>query len=86
MASSGNQDPAESDGGWLAIGRILLIQVVVLLAPAVAVIFYLDWSSATNMTEFIAASRTAAQASDPGSSSVPPVQAAKSQQPCRRGD
>lgn len=86
MSSSNDQNRAKSDGGWLAVGRTLLIQLVVLFALAVAVIFYLDWSSATNMAEFIAASRTWAPASDPGSRSEPRVEAAKSQPPCRRGD
>ena len=45
MPSPGNQSPENPGINWLAVVRILLVQVLVLLALSGAIIGYLDWSS-----------------------------------------
>jgi hypothetical protein len=49
---SGNHNPETSRIDWLGISRILLVQVLVLLALSAAFIRYLDWSSDQAWAEF----------------------------------
>ena len=44
---------------WLGIVRILLVQVLVLLALAGAVVWYVNWSSEAAWQEFIGANKPA---------------------------
>ena len=85
MASSGNQNQGDRGSNWLPLIRILIVEIVVVVALAAAVAHYLDWSSDTNWAEFIAASQTSGLA-PPHSPSKAPLQTAKGQVPCRRGD
>jgi hypothetical protein len=84
VASPGNQNPGDRGGRWLALARTLIVEIVVLLALAAAITHYLDWSSDGNWAEFIATSQTSGLA--PPHPRSQPVQSAKSQAPCRRGD
>ena len=52
MQPSGNETPETRRIDWLGIFRILLVQVLVLLALSVAFIRYLDWSSEQALEEF----------------------------------
>lgn len=52
MQPSGNQNPQSRRIDWLGIFRILLVQVLVLLALSAAFIRYLDWSSDQAWAEF----------------------------------
>jgi hypothetical protein len=42
---------------WLSIARILLVEILVLIALAGAAVVYLDWSSEAAWSEFLAASK-----------------------------
>ncbi|THD54689.1 MAG: hypothetical protein E8A46_07380 [Bradyrhizobium sp.] len=78
MPSSAQQSPARHRSSWPAIVRILLVEIVVLLALSGAMIAYLSWSSEAAWTEFKAAGKLLA----PDSSS--PVQTVKAHAPCDR--
>jgi hypothetical protein len=83
VAPPGNQNPGDRGNRWLALVRTLIVEIVVLLALAAAITHYLDWSSDANWAEFIATSQTSGLAPSHRSQ---PVQSAKGQAPCRRGD
>jgi hypothetical protein len=81
MPSLGNQTPNNRRIDWPGIVRTLLVEVLVLLALAGAIVGYLNWSSDVAWTEFMAASK----------SSVPqqpeflvPVQTVKDHTTCPR--
>jgi hypothetical protein len=78
MPSLANNSPASRQSFWPSIARILLIEVLVLLALSGAVVGYLNWSSEAAWAEFIAASKQSA--------SVPnaPIQTVKGHLPCDR--
>jgi hypothetical protein len=52
VQASGNQTPETRRIDWLGIFRIVLVQVLVLLALSAAFIRYLDWSSDQAWVEF----------------------------------
>jgi hypothetical protein len=80
---SGEQN-TESSVNWLAVGRTLLVQVVVLLVLTGAVAFYLRWSSDANWEEFLAASRLSVPDSGQRAQSPAPVQTVKRGATCNR--
>jgi len=82
MPSLGNQSPLNRGIDWLGFARILIMQVLVLLALTGAFIRYLDWSSDRAWAEFIAASQSPTPDRKPQPRSSTPVQAVKSQAPC----
>lgn len=55
-------EPNPWQGSWPAIVRIIILEVLVLLALAVAFVYYLDWSSEASISEFMAASKASQQA------------------------
>jgi len=57
VASPENAILAHRRAFWLSIARILLIEILVLIALAGAVLAYLDWSSEAAWSEFLAASK-----------------------------
>jgi len=71
-----SEAPAPSRGFWPSIVRIFILEAVLLLALAGAVVFYLNWSSGVAFAEFLAVSKTPAP-----SSALSAVKAA----PCERG-
>jgi hypothetical protein len=75
---------AESRGiDWLALVRTALLQVLILLALAGAVVRYLSWSSDTNWAEFLAAGESsAAAATRHQPPPAIPAQPVKSKVPC----
>ena len=76
MPSSAQQSPAHVSRFWPAIIRILLVEVIVLLALAGAIVGYLNWSSEAAWAEFKAASQLPAPKG--------PVQTVKVHTPCDR--
>ena len=81
MSSPRNQNPETRRIDWVAIERILILQVLVLLALAGAFICYVNWSSRIAFAEFSAASNPAALESKVHPGSAPAVQAGKPQVP-----
>jgi hypothetical protein len=78
MPSPVSNSPTSGQRFWPSIARILLIEVLVLLALSGAVVGYLNWSSEAAWAEFMAASEQSAQAPNPS------LHAVKSQTPCDR--
>jgi hypothetical protein len=74
MPSSAHQSPARDSRFWPAIVRILLIEVLILLALSGAIVGYLNWSSEAAWAEFKAASQLPAPKG--------PVQTVKVHTPC----
>ena len=81
MSSPRNQNPETTGIDWVAIERILILQVLVLLALAGAFIGYVNWSSQIAFAEFSAASNRAALESKAHLGPAPAVQAGKPQVP-----
>jgi len=65
MPSLDNHTPQRRNIDWLGIMRTLLMQVLVLVALAGALIFYLDWSSQKAWTEFSGAADTTSTPRNP---------------------
>ena len=57
---------------WRGLGTTVVVELVILLALAFAIVSYVEWSSNAAVTEFVSA--TESSASDPNHSSVPPAQ------------
>jgi hypothetical protein len=55
-----NQDSLQNawQGSWPAIVRIIILEIVLLLALAGAFVCYLSWSSEAAVSDFMAASRS----------------------------
>ena len=83
MQPSGNQNPETRRIDWLGIFRVLVVQVLVLLALSAAFIRYLDWSSDQAWAEFSRAIVPApvTKAQPP---SATPVQSVKDKASCAR--
>ncbi len=67
MSSSANNANQESrqnfwQGAWPAIVRIIILEIVVLIALAGALVYYLNWSSEAALSEFMAKGEAAFQA------------------------
>jgi len=65
-----------AQGFWASIARILLVQVLVLIALSGAIVFYVDWSFA--FAEFLATSQQT-------TGSNPVIHPMTLQGPCERG-
>ena len=83
MPSPGNQSPENRRIDWMGITRILLVQVLVLLALSWAFIRYVDWSSDQAWAEFSAADKTAAPAARSHPPSPTPLRTVRDRAPCR---
>jgi len=57
MPSSAHQSPVHHLSFWPAIARILLVEILVLLALSGAIVGYLNWSSEAAWAEFKAAGK-----------------------------
>jgi hypothetical protein len=78
MPSPADHSKVHRQGFWPAIVRILLVEILLLVALSGAVVGYLNWSSEVAFAEFIAASKQSA--SEPKA----PIQTAKGHMPCDR--
>jgi uncharacterized membrane protein len=58
-------------GSWPSIVRTIVLEILLLLALAGALVYYLNWSSEAALSEFMATDN-------------PPLQAAKEHPSCRR--
>ena len=85
MSSTGNQSQVNRNIDWLGIGRILLVQVLVLLALTAAAVWYLNWSSDVAWKEFISASKSPVSSPNHRPQSSAPVQIVKAKAACTRG-
>jgi flagellar basal body-associated protein FliL len=66
MPSPAHQSSADQRRFWPAIVRILLVEVLILLALSGAIVGYVNWSSEAAWAEFKAASqRPAPEPADP---------------------
>jgi hypothetical protein len=79
-----NQTPENRGIDWPAIIRTLLMQGLVLLALAGAVVGYLRWSSDANWAEFLSESGSPLPDAKHRPPSSAPVQAVKGQPLCDR--
>jgi hypothetical protein len=80
----GNQSPENRGINWLRIVRILLVQVLVLLALSGAFIRYVNWSSDRALAEFMSAGKPSAAGPGRQPPSATPVQNVKGKAPCAR--
>jgi hypothetical protein len=71
MPSFSSQRQSTRGISWSGIIGKLLVQILVLLALAFAVVRYLEWSSETNQAEFMSATKPSA--SDPNHSGAAPL-------------
>lgn len=78
MPSPANHSTVHRQGFWPAILRIVLVEILLLIALSGAVVGYLNWSSEAAWAEFNAASKMSA--SEPKA----PVQTVKSHISCDR--
>jgi hypothetical protein len=67
-----------AQGFWASIARILLVEVLVLIALSGAIVFYVDWSSKVAFAEFLATSQQT-------TGSNPVIHPMTLQRPCERG-
>ena len=88
MPSMDHQSRMKRTIGRLGIVRILLVQVMVLLALAGAVVRYVNWSSEVAWQEFLSASRPALAGASSRPQPLPqpqaPVQAVKAKAACAK--
>jgi hypothetical protein len=84
MLQSVNQLRNDRGSARLAIVRTALLQVVVMLAVAVAAIGYLNWSSSVAKADFMRASQLSPSESKAQLSSSTPMHAAKGPMACYR--
>ena len=78
MPSSAHRNPAQDSRFWPAIVRILLVEVLILLALSGAIVGYVNWSSEAAWAEFKAAGQL--RAPEPKG----PMQTVKVHTPCDR--
>ena len=78
MPSSAQQSPAHHSRFWPAIIRILLVEVLILLALSGAIVGYVNWSSEAAWAEFNAASQL------PAPAPKGPLQNVRVHTPCAR--
>ena len=82
MPSPRNQDREHRRFDWLAILRILLVQVLVLFALTTAFVRYVNWSSDQAWAEFSRTVTVPDAKTEPPSAS--PMRAVKNRIPCAR--
>jgi len=65
VSSSNDSVPANQDyrqnigqGSWPGIVRIIVLEILLLIALAGAFVYYLNWSSEAALADFMAASRS----------------------------
>ncbi len=68
---------------WLAVMRTLMLQVLVLLALAVAFAGYVEWSSEATWAEFMSAAGNPSAVNSGDHAQTSAVQTVKNQTPCK---
>ena len=84
MSSRDLQSETNPGIDWPGILRTLVVQIIVLLALAGAVVGYLKWSSDVNVTEFMAAGQSSAHGPTQHPLFSTPVQTVRGQGHCDR--
>ena len=84
MSSTGHQSKLSRYIDWLMIVRIMLVQVLVLVALAGAVAWYVNWSSEAAWQEFLSANNPPVSGPDHQPQSQAPVQAVKAKAACAK--
>lgn len=84
MPSMDDQSRLKRTIDRLGIVRILLVQVMVLLALVGAVVRYVNWSSEVAWEEFLSASRPALAGASSKPQPLAPVQTVKSKAACTK--
>lgn len=84
MQPSDNRNLEHRSIDWLGILRILLVQVLVLLALAAAVVRYLEWSSDQAWAEFSRAGILSSPATDHRLRPATPLQPVRDKAACAR--
>jgi len=69
---------------WRGIAATVVVELLVLLALGVAVVRYLEWSSAVNQAEFMSATEPSASVANHSGEFSTPVQALKVRADCNR--
>ena len=72
-----------SQFGWRGIGSTVVVELLILLALAFAVVGYVEWSSDAAVTQFMGATKSSA--SDPNHSSESPIQSLNGRTGCALG-
>jgi hypothetical protein len=78
MPSPATNSTANHRNSWLAIAGIFVIEILVLIALAGAIVAYLNWSSDVAFAEFLTATKLSTAAP------YSPFQAVKGHAPCDR--
>jgi hypothetical protein len=84
VPSLDNQDTENRSTRWLGIVQTAMVQVMVLLALSVAVVYYLDWSSDKAWEEFLAASKSEGLVLKSQLQSVMPLHVGSGKAPCAK--
>jgi flagellar basal body-associated protein FliL len=84
MSSTGHQSKMNRYIDWLMIVRIMLVQVLVLVTLAGAVVWYVNWSSEVAWQEFLSANKPPVSSSNHHTQSQAPMQAVKGKTACAR--
>lgn len=84
MSSTGHQSKTNRYIDWLMIVRIMLVQVLVLVTLAGAVVWYVNWSSKVAWQEFISAHKPPVSSPNHHPQSQAPAQAVKGKAACPR--
>jgi flagellar basal body-associated protein FliL len=84
MSSTGHQSKMNRYIDWLMIVRIMLVQVLVLVTLAGAVVWYVNWSSEVAWQEFLSANKPPVSSPNHQPQSQVPVQAVKGKTACAR--
>jgi hypothetical protein len=69
---------------WRGIAATVVVELLVLLALGVALVRYLEWSSAVNQAEFMSATEPSASVANHSGEFSTPVQALKVRADCNR--
>lgn len=84
MSSTGHQSKMNRYIDWLMIVRIMLVQVLVLVTLAGAVVWYVNWSSEVVWQEFLSANKPPVSSPNHHTQSQAPMQAVKGKTACAR--
>ena len=84
MSSTGHQSKMNRYIDWLMIVRIMLVQVLVLVTLAGAVVWYVNWSSEVAWQEFLSANKPPVSSPNHHPQSQAPMQAVKGKTACAR--
>jgi len=71
-----------SQFGWRGIGTTVVVELLILLALAFAVVGYVEWSSDAAVAEFMSATKSSASDANHSNESSTPIQSVKGRTGC----